>query len=565
MSSVMSTDMKRDELLDEEAQVVDNGLTGNTACVQSATTLPSGQKRLRDDHGAPASKKAHIVDNEESVQVKILIPSAAVGAIIGKGGETMRSLKNESGCRLQMSKNQEVYHGTNERICLVKGKIASVMKVVEVVMEKIKEKVDPNTPCDVYDHKGVDRTKEMKLLVPNTSAGMVIGKSGARIKEIRDQTGANIQVYPKAGSQEAKVSLERVITIAADDSDVLMNAIQRVLEKVAADPQHASAIEHKELEAFGGLHGHSGAQAQSVQPFDFTGRQGGGAPFGAVQQTQFGQVGAAQVWQPPQQQRVLEAAYGTPNKELYSNGAGNTFKFNPMQGLGNNELLAFLDSLQSTLRTSGFNETSVAEVMQAMQVLAKYNIMGLGLGLGVAAMAQMRSNEPGALQQAQSLMQAQRYDGNTALGPSSLLDAAERHYIPHSDVNKSLGGVGGVLIDVMSQSKAGGGSSGGPNFASTVIKEKVVDSGHVELEVPDAIVGAVLGPKAKTLAEIQHLSGCKVEVHKRGAVAAQGNRLISLSGDAECIRNGRLMIEKVINDEQARRNQQAHHNRGSFV
>lgn len=51
--------------------------------------------------------------------------------------------------------------GTNERICLVKGKIASVMKVVEVVMEKIKEKVDPNTPCDVYDHKGVDRTKEV--------------------------------------------------------------------------------------------------------------------------------------------------------------------------------------------------------------------------------------------------------------------------------------------------------------------------------------------------------------------------------------------------------------------
>lgn len=69
-------------------------------------------------------------------------------------------------------------------------------------------------------------------------------------------------------------------------------------------------------------------------------------------------------------------------------------------------------------------------------MLAKYNIMGLGLGLGVAAMAQMRSNEPSALQQAQSLMQAQRYDGSAAMGPSSLLDAAERHYISHSDVNK---------------------------------------------------------------------------------------------------------------------------------
>lgn len=54
--------------------------------------------------------------------------------------------------------------------------------------------------------------------------------------------------------------------------------------------------------------------------------------------------------------------------------------------------MAFLDSLQSTLRTSGFNEQGVGEVMQAMQVLAKYNIMGLGLGLGVAAMAQMRTS-----------------------------------------------------------------------------------------------------------------------------------------------------------------------------
>jgi predicted PilT family ATPase len=49
----------------------------------------------------------------------------------------------------------------------------------------------------------------MKFVVPNTSAGMVIGKSGARIKEIRDQTNANIQVFPKAGSPEAARSQVR--------------------------------------------------------------------------------------------------------------------------------------------------------------------------------------------------------------------------------------------------------------------------------------------------------------------------------------------------------------------
>jgi predicted RNA-binding protein YlqC (UPF0109 family) len=113
---------------------------------------------------------------EESVQVKVLIPTSAVGAIIGKGGETMRTLKNDSGCKVQMSKNQDIYPGmirlilvciylliigTSERICLVKGKISSVMKVMDAIMEKIREKVDRNCPTDQFDHKGCERNKEV--------------------------------------------------------------------------------------------------------------------------------------------------------------------------------------------------------------------------------------------------------------------------------------------------------------------------------------------------------------------------------------------------------------------
>ena len=73
----------------------------------------------------------------------------------------MRTLKNESGCRVQMSKNQEVYHNTNERICLVKGKVASCMLVVQTILDKIKEKADTGGHSDPYDLKGVDRSKEV--------------------------------------------------------------------------------------------------------------------------------------------------------------------------------------------------------------------------------------------------------------------------------------------------------------------------------------------------------------------------------------------------------------------
>jgi hypothetical protein len=98
-----------------------------------------------------------------------------------------------------------------------------------------------------FDLKGIDRCKEMKIVVPNTSAGMVIGKSGASIKEIRETTGANIQVYPKAGSEEAKQSLERVITVGADKNAIVLDAIHRVLEKVSADPLHAQEAQKQEF------------------------------------------------------------------------------------------------------------------------------------------------------------------------------------------------------------------------------------------------------------------------------------------------------------------------------
>jgi ribosomal protein S3 len=101
----------------------------------------------------------------------------------------------------------------------------------------------------------------MKFVVPNTSAGMVIGKNGSSIKEIRETTTANIQIYPKAGSDEAKNSVERVITIGHEYPDVLINAVQRVLEKIAqglkfdisiyinitcnlSDPMHAQSTEN---------------------------------------------------------------------------------------------------------------------------------------------------------------------------------------------------------------------------------------------------------------------------------------------------------------------------------
>ncbi|KAK5983540.1 KH domain-containing protein [Trichostrongylus colubriformis] len=173
--------------------------------------------------------------------------------------------------------------------------------------------------------------------------------------------------------------------------------------------------------------------------------------------------------------------------------------------------------------------------MQAMQVLAKYNIMGLGLGLGVAAMAQMRSVQ-------ETTPQVQNSHGVAGFVEQGGHATGEQ---PPA--------VNLMLVDVL-RSGSGAGQNG-ENFASSVMVERRVSSDSIELEVPDTIVGAVLGPKAKTLQEIQFYSGCKVQVFKRDAKAdlPVGTRLISLSGDEKNMHMCRLMIERVVNEAQERR------------
>ena len=44
--------------------------------------------------------------------MKMLIPSSAAGAIIGKGGDTIAQIQKDTGARIKMSKSNDFYPGT---------------------------------------------------------------------------------------------------------------------------------------------------------------------------------------------------------------------------------------------------------------------------------------------------------------------------------------------------------------------------------------------------------------------------------------------------------------------
>ena len=51
--------------------------------------------------------------------------------------------------------------GTTERVCLITGNVDAIITVLTFVMEKIKEKPDPNAKADYEGKNAVDREKQV--------------------------------------------------------------------------------------------------------------------------------------------------------------------------------------------------------------------------------------------------------------------------------------------------------------------------------------------------------------------------------------------------------------------
>ncbi|OON21409.1 KH domain protein, partial [Opisthorchis viverrini] len=177
------------------------------------------------------------------VHLKLLIPCVAAGAIIGKGGEAVESIKRQTGARLKMSKANDFYPGTTERVCLIVGTMKACMQLSDYIMKKISERTDPPSPVSHPVSTSttclpvhMERHNQVKILVPNSTAGVIIGKSGSFIKKIKEMSGAFVQISQRPKGLKL---MERCIIITGD-MDERRLALSMVLSKIAEDPDSAS-------------------------------------------------------------------------------------------------------------------------------------------------------------------------------------------------------------------------------------------------------------------------------------------------------------------------------------
>ncbi|GMP68537.1 hypothetical protein CsSME_00028128 [Camellia sinensis var. sinensis] len=115
-------------------------------------------------------------NTEKNTYIRFLVSNAEAGSVIGKGGSTITDFQSQSGARIQLSRNHELFPGTSDRIIMVSGTVDEILKGMELILAKLLNEFY------VEDGDDVDPRSKLRLIVPNSSCGGIIGKGGATIK-----------------------------------------------------------------------------------------------------------------------------------------------------------------------------------------------------------------------------------------------------------------------------------------------------------------------------------------------------------------------------------------------
>jgi len=461
-----------------------------------------------------------------AVNLKILVPAVASGAIIGKGGETIADIQKQTGTRIKMSKANDFYPGTTERVGLLQGQPDSVLMVMDFITEKIMEKPDPTAkPAIDFDNKiCAEREKQVKVIVPNSTAGMIIGKGGSFIKQLKDESGAFIQISQK--SKETTLP-ERVVTIIGDPKNN-RKAIEMIICKILEDPQSSSClnISYGEIQGLVANPHPTGSPYAPVIPNGASAVGGPPPPPSLNVQSDQKPISSSShatvtsVLKPPTTNAPpgdrSAAISSNPFSINLSNGRVLDLSINTVPGWPTADptlMTQYLQKICVPLRSHGFTDNTMDEIVRSIRCLANHGILTLDT-------SSSKSPPPAIWNPNQDSMATP--DINRAISPSTNSDLLRLQ----SSMNVNSYGL----------------VTGNQN-------EDVVD-----MEVQENVIGAVIGPAGRSIVELQQFSGARIQVSKKGAFSpGTRNRVVTISGPHQAVATAKYLIEKRIQEEDENR------------
>ncbi|XP_077696469.1 RNA-binding protein Nova-2 isoform X2 [Eretmochelys imbricata] len=478
---------------------------------------PDSRKRPLETPTEAISTKRSNTGEEGEYFLKVLIPSYAAGSIIGKGGQTIVQLQKETGATIKLSKSKDFYPGTTERVCLVQGTAEALNAVHNFIAEKVREipqsvvkpesvnilqpqttmnpdrakqllwSVSPESQAQPPDPPPVSSPWQAKLIVPNSTAGLIIGKGGATVKAIMEQSGAWVQLSQKPEGINLQ---ERVVTVSGEPEQI-RKAVDIIVQKIQEDPQSSSCL--------------------NISYANITGPVANSNPTGSP--------------------------YANSTDVLPAAAAAAT-----ASGLLGHTSLASVGAFPAAL--PGFSGSDLLAISTALNTLASYgyNTNSLGLGLNSAAasgvLAAVAAGANPAAAAAANLLASYASDASASTStPAGAVGAFTLGSL--AAATGAANGYLGTASPLVASSF----------LATEKLVESAKDM--VEIAVPENLVGAILGKGGKTLVEYQELTGARIQISKKGEfIPGTRNRKVTITGTPAATQAAQYLISQRVTYEQ---------------
>ncbi|KAG9149757.1 hypothetical protein Leryth_012446 [Lithospermum erythrorhizon] len=155
--------------------------------------------------------------HSEELIIKVLCPSKKIGRVIGKGGASIKSVRQASGARVEVD---DAKADRDERVfTIIAEESAEDMKsmAVEAVL-LLQGKINDED----------DDTVNFRLLIPSRVIGCIIGRSGSIINEIRKRTRADIRIS-KSDKPRCADDDDELVEVSGEVGNVRDALVQIVL------------------------------------------------------------------------------------------------------------------------------------------------------------------------------------------------------------------------------------------------------------------------------------------------------------------------------------------------
>lgn len=183
--------------------------------------------------GAAVDDTEGDVSPDQKVVAKFLVSNAAAGSVIGKAGSNIGEFQLQSSARIQLSRTNEYFPGTSDRVMLISGTVGQVLTALHLVLAKMSgEKIVQET---MLSRDG--NSQELRLLVPAALCGSIIGKGGATIRQFAEDSRAAIGL--SAQDRMPPGVQDRVVKITGEDVEQLMRAVALILTKLAQNANYS--------------------------------------------------------------------------------------------------------------------------------------------------------------------------------------------------------------------------------------------------------------------------------------------------------------------------------------